>query len=251
MKILVTGSDSGIGKYLVEKLPNCVEFNRKTDLEKIKKTKFDVIIHCANNKTIHVDDFNLYKYTNDNVLLTYELTKIPCKKFIYFSTVDVYPKNGKKHNEQESIKVKDVDSIYGITKLMSEQIVKNNCKNHLILRPTALLGPYMKPNSLTKILDNEIISLSHISQLSYVLYKDILEFLKFALEKDIQGIFNVGSGQTSYLVHIAKKINRNYWYWGKYVYDIGDIDVKKIYNLFPNFAKPFDYILDEFLKERK
>jgi len=251
--ILVTGINSGLGKYLFENIPGCLGFNRETKMEHVKKFNIDTIIHCAYNKARDINNTNLYNYLYDNVLLTYELTKVPHDKFIYISTVDVYPKKGQLCKEDETIEVKDIDNIYGISKLMSEQIVINNCKNHLILRPTALLGPYIKPNALTKIMDDDMedFTLSSGSRFNYVLHSYILKFIKLATKDNLRGIYNISSKGNLSLFEIAEIVGKDCAHCGTYPYWIGKIDNSKVTKIFPNFNKNTKDIIKQFVKEKK
>ena len=56
--------------------------------------------------------------------------------------MDVYPKHLDRRSEDEVIDVNAVDGIYGITNLMSEAVVRENCPDHLILRCFSLVGKY-------------------------------------------------------------------------------------------------------------
>ena len=61
--ILVTGVDSGLGKFIHNKL-DCVFLNKKNKDSIINSNqKFDTIIHCAfsESKTKEVDYYNQYK----------------------------------------------------------------------------------------------------------------------------------------------------------------------------------------------
>jgi len=250
-KFLVTGNRSGLGRYLFEALP-CYGLNREIGIDNYRNDSFDTIVHCAYNKSRDIDNTNLYNYLYDNVLLTYELTKIPHNKFIYISTVDVYPKNMKVHKEDEVINIEEIDSIYGLTKLMSEQIVINNCKNHLILRPTALLGPYIKSNALTKLLDNDIenFTLSELSTFNYVTHEQILEVINTAMKDNLMGIFNLATNKNLNLLQISKLLRLKNFIFGPYIYDIQYIDNSKIKKLFSTFNQKTSEIMEQFIKER-
>src|SRR4030043_2310459 len=105
MKILVTGNKSGLGKYLFENL-NGIGWDKNTSAktrQKIIKKGVDIIIHCAFNSSREVTDDSVFSYIEDNIFLTKELASIPHKKFIFFSSVDVYPKDKKVHSENETI----------------------------------------------------------------------------------------------------------------------------------------------------
>ena len=66
MRVLITGTNSGLGKYLSKKFANCYKLNRDS---KFPVGEFDLIIHCAYNSTHYEynDDIS-YGYFNDNLL---------------------------------------------------------------------------------------------------------------------------------------------------------------------------------------
>lgn len=249
MKLLITGTASGLGKYLFETFGG-IPWTRKisnTKRQKLKKEGVDIIIHAAFNSSKSVDSNNLYSYIEDNILLTEEITKIPHKKFIYISSVDVYPKNNKIHKESEVIDLSTVDGIYGIAKLMSESLIKNSSKNFLILRCTALLGKHSRKNSLIKIIKekNPILTLSPTSSFNYILHSDVSEFIKLAIKEDLKGIYNLASSKNITLSEIAallkKKIN-----FGIYIYNVGHINNSKISSISPVFKQTSREVITEF-----
>lgn len=252
MKILVTGTKSGLGKYLFENI-GTVGLDRDTSFgsrEKIKKEGADIIIHCAFNSSREVTSESLFPYFEDNVLLTKELTLVPHKKFIFFSSVDVYPKNETIHLEDEIIDLNSVEKIYGITKLISESIVKNYCQNYLILRGSAFLGTYSRKNSLIKIIEDKkcAITLTGDSEFNYVLYSDILDFLKIAIKKNFKGIYNLASFRNITLSEIAKIFGKKVRF-GKYHYSVGKINNRKISSISTAFRKNSREVIKQFIKE--
>ena len=170
MKVLITGTKSGLGKWLTKQFKNCDEFIRGSNISDfIKKEiapdgsgfsipRYDLIIHCAgciqhsNWDNVGLDLFE------DNVFLTRDLTKIPHVKFVFISSID-----------------EAKDTPYGVTKRLSEIIVKQLCDNYLILRPSALLGKEMKKNTFQKIVNGEDIALTKNTVMNYILYEDILD----------------------------------------------------------------------------
>lgn len=241
---LITGASSGLGKYLLDNLGGSA-FQREYKEEE----SADVIIHCAFNMARDVDSKNLYHYLSDNLFLTKRLAKMPHKKFIYISSVDTYPKNNKKHSEDEAIDLNQVSGMYAITKLMSESIVQNFSSNYLILRCSALLGKDSRENSLTRIIkeNNPTLTLSAKSIFNYVLHKDVLEFVKIAKEKDLEGIYNLASTKNINLSQIAelfgKKVN-----FGDYIYNVGDINNEKVCKVLSFFKKTSEEAIKEFIK---
>ena len=178
MKVLITGTNSGLGSWLSKQFLNCDKFMRGCDLEDFPEKDwapdgsayaykpYDLIIHCA-AVVSHCDWSNVEQdLFEDNVFLTRELTKIPHKKFILMSSID-----------------EAKDSPYGVTKRISEIIVKSLCDDYLILRPSALLGEEMKKNTFQKIVSGEDIALTPNTIMNYISYEDVLD----AIHSDISG----------------------------------------------------------------
>lgn len=249
MRILTTGVLSGLGKYIHENLEG-VGFTRdcsEDNLEKLREEGIDVIIHCAFNFSREVNSNSLYQYLEDNVFLTKKLIEIPHTKFIFISSVDVYSKNTESNSEDDIIELDSVRGIYGITKLMSESIIRNHCKNYLILRGTALLGKYSRKNSILKIIDEKecILTLSGDSRFNYLLHSDVLDFIKFSIEHDIKGIYNLASSENITLLEVASLLGKKVKF-GTFLYDVGKIDNSKISSIFPAFKKTSKEIILQF-----
>ena len=131
-KILVTGANSGLGKFIASQI-DCDTLTRSNShsfLGQVQVPSYDVIIHCAFNSKKDVK--NYYDIVQDNIFLTKDLCQISHKKFVFLSSVDVY--------EEEN-------NLYKTSKLMSESIVKNLATKPLILRCSAILGKTMRKNN--------------------------------------------------------------------------------------------------------
>jgi len=103
------------------------------DIRRRKRTckDFDIVLHMAS----HIDVDNSYSDpisdASNNILGTIAVIKnYPTKKFVYFSTEDVYGKL--KYATEESRP--DPETPYGFSKLGGEVYVRMLCKNYLILR---------------------------------------------------------------------------------------------------------------------
>jgi len=253
MSLLTTGVNSGLGKHLYKKLGGDF-ITRDTDVEKYSRLKHngvDQIIHCAVNSSRNVHSNNVYDYVSDNVLLTKRLTSIPHSKFIFISSVDVYPKNRNIHDEDEIINTDDIKGIYGMTKLISESIVEKHCTNYAILRCSSLLGQYSRKNNTLKILDADPCELSVTadSLFNYVLHTDVESLISYILKTDIQGIFNVAAARNIAISDVAKLSNKSVKY-GTFHYDVGLINNSKITNICKSFEKTSEQTILQFQGER-
>lgn len=250
-EFLISGNRSGLGKSLHERFGG-YGLNREnySDVFQNLKSNPEVIIHAAFNSSVPTYD-TLQKYYEDNVELTKKLASVNHSKFIYISTVDVYPKSiDKKHIEDEDLDIRAPREIYPITKLMSESIV-SQLPNFLILRCSALLGRNSRPNSLIRILDNKDVKLSLCgsSNFNYVLHEDVGDFIKTAVSQNIQGIFNVVSSENINLSEVSRLVGNNVNF-GSYEYNCTNVDNSKIVKIAPQFDKTSLQVVKEFINRR-
>ncbi len=76
MKVLVTGTGSGLGKYLFEEIGG-IPYNRQTSqvtFEQYKSQGVDIIIHAAFNSTKEITSDNITEYIKDNIFLNTPIT---------------------------------------------------------------------------------------------------------------------------------------------------------------------------------
>ncbi|MBN2239569.1 MAG: NAD(P)-dependent oxidoreductase [Dehalococcoidales bacterium] len=253
MNVLTSGVQSGLGRYLYENLGG-IGLTRETSIAErnnIRQSGVDTIIHCAVNTERDINSGNLGKYINDNILLTEEMVSYPHRKFVFLSSIDVYPAGNHPHTEDEIIEVNKIKELYGVTKLASESIIKDRCKNYLILRGTVLLGRYSRKNSLIRILDDDdcTLTLSADSTFNYILHSEILSFFQYSIEQDITGVYNMASSENITLREVAGIVSKEVKF-GDYIYDTGKIDNSRITSIFPSFGITSREVIERFLEER-
>lgn len=220
-KYLVTGIKSGLGKYLYENLSDVNGLDRG-GFDLIKDEEYDTIIHCAFNKAQSPTDIgDYYNYLEDNILLTQDLLTLKYKKFIYISTIDVYP---------------PTPNVYGLFKRFSESVVKKH-SNIIILRSSMILGQDVKPNHVTKLKSNEpSLSLSGNSTFNYILNSDILKFIESYSYRCPEGIIDFVANGSAKLSDTYKELNSttslgNYTYSAEYQW------INPIYDIYEEFNK--------------
>ena len=186
-RFLITGVGSGLGKYLLDHIPNSTGLKRG-EFNLIKHKDFDTIIHCAFNKENIITDYK--KYLEDNIFLTQDLKKLNYKNFIYISTVDVYQEN---------------PTMYAHFKRFSETLLDGS---DLILRCPMMLGNTMKPNHATKLLSNiDSLSLSGESKFNYILMDDLVEFFISGDYKQYKGTIDFVSNGLVKLEEVKNYFN--------------------------------------------
>ena len=145
-KVLITGTDGSLGGFLVNKYENPICINRNNPITKnLIKNGVDTIIHCAFNSNLdELDNLTKTSY-DDNIKLTYLLTKIPHNEFIYISSVQIPP---------------TFLSPYAIQKQISEYIVQDFSDNYCILRVSSFLPQPKNMNTFYKISKGKDVSLT-------------------------------------------------------------------------------------------
>ena len=237
-KILITGPRSGIGKFLAKKLKNgnnSLYLLNRSNFEKIKKIKFDFIVHCAGKRPIFKSKNKIYDYYEDNIKLTEKITNLSFKKIIYFSTVDVYENSSLIKKENIKININNLKGIYPLTKLISESIIANKSQNYLIIRLPTLIGKTMRITSLYNILKkkNSFVPYSKNSIFNLVDYNTVYEIIIYWFKHNIKGIFNVASKKNIKISSLSKKSK----YYGKNNYDVGNISITKINKIKKSFLE--------------
>jgi len=236
-KILITGTDSGLGKFILDKIPSASFLNRSNRVDIVNgDTKYDIIIHSAYNPSrVNFTDLDL-KYVDDNLILTSELINLSGGCFIYVSSIDT---------------VNKIESPYALFKKLSGDLIKSKIENHFIIKLTHLIqcGESDKiPGSLKKIINNEPITLTENSKFNLVCYEDVYEYIKMKIENKILdkeiNLVNSTSIQVSDVVKILNK-NDGTFNYGKFEYS--PYIPKKSYII----KKSSIEILMEYLKEIK
>jgi nucleoside-diphosphate-sugar epimerase len=251
-KFLITGHKSGLGRSLYEYFGGIGLARNKTadKFEHIRREGVDVIIHCASQPPRTVTLSSLYPFMDDNVLLTERISRLRHKKFVFISSVDVYPDTRGPHNEDEDISLASITNFYAAAKLMSESIVMKTCPNYLIFRCAALLGTYSRQNSLIKIAEEEnpVVTLAASSVMNYVRHSQVADFIKYAVENNLKGIYNAVSSENIILSRVADLLKKKVRF-GSHQYRVGDISNQKISSVFPSFKKTSEDIVRQFIKE--
>lgn len=254
MRILASGTSSGLGKSILQTLGGQAWVRGAAAEAKaaIKAKGADVIIHSAFNTGRVSSSAELYQYFSDNLLLTLELASIPHRKFIFISSVDVYPRAAATCVEDMLIDPNAVEGLYGTSKLIAEAIVQKHCPNHLILRCSTLLGEFSRKNSLIRLIEDQPcrLTLSGDSRFNYVLHRDVIGFISSAVANDLTGVFNIASATSLTLSEVSQVLQKPVEF-GNYTYLVGNISNAKAASAFPAFRKSSSEVVAEFLKERR
>ena len=231
MKILVTGATGFVGYHLVNYLreyghdvigichrksddSDCISAEL-TDSDSITnlhdKYRPNVIIHLAAMARTDTCEKYLDESYESNVTITKNLVNAFWDaKFVFFSTYAVY--NNSEGNSVESSALSPTNQ-YIYTKIEAEKQVYLH-KNHIIFRPSVIYGYMPKQTTsdnyfmqLIKLLEAKKVLNSPNDQYFNPIYvKVVCEIIRLAIEKDINGIYNLGSPDSLSKYEFNKRI---------------------------------------------
>lgn len=242
-----------MGRYIGENITHEAINEDTTEeyLGQLRGRSWNTIIHCAFNQRPGVTEADLYNYLDDNLLLTLKLAAFQHARFVYLSSVDVYPRSLDPCSETDLPALDAPAGLYATVKRMNESIVKKLCNRPLVLRCAALCGKYSRKNSLIRIAEDDPcdLSLAGESTFNYVLHADVWEFVRTAIEKDLQGVYNIAASDNIALEEVASMLGKKVSF-GKFVYETGRIDNSRAAAICRVFGNTSRRNVQRFLRER-
>jgi len=248
-EVAVIGAGGGIGKFLANRLKG-VPFLRGDRLSKLDGAR--TIIFCAAKAHFETPQATLYSSLEDNLLLLERITKLPHERFIYFSTVDLYPQDGELHREDEELTIEKTRGGYPAFKLMGEAIVKERCNKPLILRPTSMFGDGMRPNNISRLISGHAggPTLTKDASFNCVTYAMMAAFIEAAIKKDATGIFNCAATGQITLGEVASLVGYE-GSFGPHSYSAPKVANEKACTLSPVFSRTSQEIVTEMVEAKR
>ena len=228
IKILVSGSDSFVGRHLIARLSKkrkikLIKMNRKSG-DVINKKTWDnqvatnVLIYLAGKTYVPESWEKPEEFIETNIMgvtRALEYCKKNKTKMIYISSY-MYGKADKLPTS-ENAKIK-INNPLALSKAMAEEICKFYSKNYgvktIIIRPSNIYGPdqssfWLMPQILKKFKSKKIL-MNNLNIKRDLIY--IVDFIK-AVTKSIYvnkkfEIINIGSGRSYSIIEIIKTIQR-------------------------------------------
>ena len=247
-KLLVTGAASGLGTAVHRALGGTAMTRATPWAEIAAGAPYDAIIHCAFGAQKLVTPATAFAYLDDNLLLTERLAALPHRKFVFISSIDIYPMPRQGATEDDDYDLARLSGPYPFAKLFSDALVRARCANHLILRPASLLGPAMRPSTTLRVLTERAprVFLHPDSRFNFVLHDDIAAFVARAIAEDMSGVFNVASTGSVRLGDMAARLGLAAAF-GEHVYDAGEVSNAKIAAIEPAFRRTSAETLNRFI----
>lgn len=172
MKILITGASGllaanisylytqkSIGKLLLVSNNNTtpgeleslkIDFAQSNFVSQLKKSTFDVIIHCAALTNVEYCEAHPEECDRVNFQATVELAKVAKEKgalFVFISSDQIF--DGTKEAYTESDKPTPINQ-YGLSKVKAEEGIRELGVSHLILRTNMFGINYLNKNSFSE-----------------------------------------------------------------------------------------------------
>lgn len=252
MRVLVTGTGSGLGKYLLQHFDG-EAFDRhhlKSGLgENIYNQQYDLVIHCAFNAAGNADINLVSEYFTDNAEMTRSLLSIRTKRFVYASTIDLY-KNYPQAKETDKITLDRLNGGYAVSKFLSESYIVNSTKDFVIMRLAMPVGPFSRQNNLIRALNGSPppLSVSPTSLYNIVDVRSVAKFIEYANSQRLTGIYNIGSANRASIKSLAQ-LSEKHCLWGAYNYNSPTFNNQKACAVLSDFKNSSLAIAKQLLKD--
>jgi len=246
MKVLLIGGLGFIGKKFLKKFSHVhdiIIYDRKEEVYKIKGKEqfknivleegsieepkiFDIISKHKPNVVVLLAALTGLKKCHDNpekafkvnVFGTFNVLNASLSsdsKFIFISSREVYGETLKNKSSEDDLQ--KPNNVYGITKMLGEQLVKTMSQSYgldyTILRLTNVYGPegdaYGAQIIIKDALDKKKIRILGGNQrLNYVYVDDVVDLINLVLndKRSSKQVFNVGSNDTITINEYVKKV---------------------------------------------
>lgn len=220
MKVLVTGHKGFIGSHFYSKYVSThpddevygIDLKDGQDFAHIddpfNEDPFDLLVHFAADVSVVHSVEDPISVIKNNALKFRDLIENKWfKKIVFISTVGVYP-------EGENIKEEDADwknckSPYALSKMMAENyLTEMRCScDYLIFRLSNVIGSPDRENwSVVEHFedDNPIVVYGGEQTRDFIHVDDVVDSIIRAIDKDLDGIYTLASGQLTNILDLAK-----------------------------------------------
>lgn len=208
-EITITGGSGFLGTTLTEALEeNQGIFSQFSLREDVLKNRTGTLVHLAGSISERESYLDPVKYINNNIILLANILKAnKYDKVIFPSSTTVYDAVGKENPS----------SVYGITKLACEQLVKTYTEKFWILRISNPYGMHDKKSAFAKLAQckkmNEVFTIYNSSEVIrnfFPVYK-LVNFISKIISGSVgPGTFDVCSSKVAVSTDLLLSLCRKY-----------------------------------------
>ena len=202
MKVGVLGGEGFIGSEIVRILKKKHEVTVLTRInyDYLLGKSFDVFINAGGSSRKYLAEVDALADFNKNVLEVYKsVLDFGFEKYIYISTTDVYG-----------------STTYGFHKRLAENILRERCKNLVILRCSAVIGKGMKKGFDYDLLKGIPLYVSNDSKFQLITNTAIAKFIDEAVENsniwggyNLAGITQITVREVVEILGVSPRYNEN------------------------------------------
>lgn len=196
---------------------DCIDLD---NYEAFKGDDCDILINAAGNSKKYlanerpIEDF---RFSLEALLRSF--FDFSFRKYIYVSSIDVYPDHeDPAYNREDSVVDIGKISHYGFHKYLGEQMVMHYLSDWLIIRLGGVLGPGLKKNPVFDLIHDIPLRVDEESEYQYLTTDCLAEAVFRLVEKDRWGeTFNICGNGTVLLREIRSWLNKSPRYRGENV----------------------------------
>ena len=223
MKVLITGGNGFLGSNIARKVLStgnelCITSRNTIDPKhQIIEFNPDVVIHCAwkgGNNYNDINDLSQFNNVSQGIELIETISKLPTKtRFIGFGSFAEY---GNLTSPASETDIEQPINLYGLSKYTFKNYSKMLCDKHNIewgwVRPCYVYGPgdvstRLIPTLINKLSKNEKVILDECNKIiDYIYIDDFVNLAYSLITGNINGVYNICSGQQYNLRDIVNKI---------------------------------------------
>jgi len=141
------------------------------------------VVNCIAHTKTYSNDDNHMKVNYEFVIKLVDLCLSKNIKLVHISTGYVYTNNRNNPTEEDTPIPQDTE--YARTKLMTDEYVRRNMENYVIIRSVHKMKPFPYDNAFV----------DHTGNFCYV--DEVADFIIECVERDFKGVYNVGKNTMS------------------------------------------------------
>ncbi len=215
MNVFVLGGKGFVGSAFVRAARGTRAAGRRHDVsaidldnyEQFRGRSCDLLINAnGNSKKFLAEQDPTKEFDASVASVLRSLLDFPCKRYVYLSTIDVYPRvDGPRWNRETTPIRAEKVSRYGLHKHLAEQLVRKYADRWLICRMGGMVGAGLWKNSIFDILHDQPLRVSAASEYQFMNTDDVAKIVLALVRRQPENdLFNVCGAGCIALARIAE-----------------------------------------------